>query len=70
MTNSIKPTPSDTHPEMVTITRGKLKGKRYINQEKAEQAILESQQQQVVQRLQKNVRKDLKRVTIDDYYWV
>jgi hypothetical protein len=54
---------------MVTITRGKLKGKKYINQEKAEQAILEFQQQQVVQRLQKSVRKDLNKVTIDDYYW-
>lgn len=69
MINSIKPTPSDTHPEMVTITRGKLKGKKYINQEKAEQAILEFQQQQVVQRLQKSIRKDINKVTIDDYYW-
>lgn len=69
MIKSIKPTPSDTHPNMVTITRGKLKGKKYINQEKAEQAILEFEQQQVVKRLQRNVRKDLRKVTIDDYYW-
>lgn len=67
MEKSIKQTPTDTHPNMVTITRGNLKGKRYVNREKALQAILEHQQQKVVQRLQKSVRKDLDKVVINPF---
>ena len=69
MKNSIKLTPTDKFPQMVTITRGRLRGKRFVNKETALQRILEIEQQMVLNRVRNSIKKDIQKLTTPNLYY-
>jgi hypothetical protein len=69
MKNSIKFTPTTQFPEMVTITRGRLRGKRFVNIEMANQFILKLEQEKYSKRFEKQIKYDLQQVIVNEEYF-
>lgn len=69
MRNSLKFTPTEKFPKMVTVTRGELRGKKFVNQEMANQAILQIEQKRVLRRMKKSINHDIQTINIQNLYY-